>query len=127
MEFKSFELMAMSGVLGRLCEKDIVEYERCKMNKDAWQCKEIVDKNYDCIRNNFKVEPLCMKPFNDTRECLFKADGNILACNKWKKQLEHCMKDPNDYINFLKLATPEQKKVPDFDFDRHPGSLASGV
>lgn len=29
------------------------------------------------------MHPVCLAPFNDARECLFKADGNLLSCRDY--------------------------------------------
>lgn len=29
------------------------------------------------------MEPICVHPFNDSRECLFKSDGNLYNCKEW--------------------------------------------
>ena len=39
-------------------------------------CEKETKNLYDCYRNNMRVEPLCLMPFNDAKECLFKTDNS---------------------------------------------------
>jgi hypothetical protein len=31
------------------------------------------------------MHPICLAPFNDARECLFKSDGNIYNCRDYSE------------------------------------------
>lgn len=68
-----------------------------------------------------KIQPLCLKPFNVGRECLFKSDGSVLSCKKFIQYFQDCENDPKEYLEFLKAATEFQKKKIVFDFDKYPG------
>ena len=129
MEFKAFELLALSGVIDKKCDNDITKYDACIRENGISNpaCEAEINTLNVCIRNNFKIEPLCMRAFNITRECLFKSDGALLPCKKFKMEFEHCMNDPKEYVNFLKASTPFQKMPITFDFDRYPGSLTSNT
>ena len=129
MEFKAFELLALSGVIGQKCESDIKQYETCLQAHGVGNpaCEAQVNQSYKCIRRHFKIEPLCMKSFNQTRECFFKSDGALLPCYKFKRELEHCMKEPGKYVEFLRASTEFQKKPISFDFEKFPGSLTSNT
>jgi hypothetical protein len=36
------------------------------------------------------MDPICLHPFNDARECLFKSDGNVYNCKEWVNYYVHC-------------------------------------
>ncbi len=36
------------------------------------------------------MDPMCLSSFNDARECLFKADGNVYNCKEWMNLYSHC-------------------------------------
>lgn len=39
------------------------------------------------------MHPLCLAPFNDARECLFKADGNVFNCRPQLDEFTLCQSD----------------------------------
>jgi len=68
-----------------------------------------------------KMDPICLYPFNDARECLFKGDGNIYNCKEWINLYVNCQKDPVDYKSFLESSSSQQKAAKKFDFTKHRG------
>ena len=65
------------------------------------------------------MEPLCLRPFNDARECMFQIDAATFACQKWINEYTHCQLDPKGYAEFLKNSTEYQKKKKVFSFDAY--------
>ena len=62
------------------CRKEIIRYEekRNSNNMIAKHPKESKKEALDVLRchsKNLTFEPVCLAPFNDARECLFKLDG----------------------------------------------------
>ena len=43
-------------------------------------CEEPTKKFYDCFRSQMNVKPMCLRTFNNARECLFKSDASIVSC-----------------------------------------------
>ena len=37
-----------------------------------------------------QIKPLCMRPYNEARECLFQTDGQIQACFKYLHEYSYC-------------------------------------
>ncbi len=68
-----------------------------------------------------KMDPICLGSFNDARECLFKADGNLYNCKTFLNEYVHCQKDPVDFKSFLESSTKLQKKSKKFDFVAYRG------
>jgi hypothetical protein len=68
-----------------------------------------------------KLEPLCLDPFNDARECMFKADGNAYNCREYIKAFGNCQRNPAEFKQFLEASTDQQKKPKTFDFVRYRG------
>ncbi len=129
MEFKAFELLALSGVIYGKCDEQITQFDAClrKNGVSNPKCENEINSLNKCIRAHFKIEPICMRAFNLTRDCLFKSDGALIPCFKWKKEFETCMGDQKSYIDFLKASTEFQKQPIEFDFDRYPGTLTSNT
>ena len=74
-------------------------------------------KNY--IKNLFihyslSFEPVCLEPFNDARECLFKLDGLLRVCEPELNLFEECVHDPVRFEKFQRLATPIQREPRDY-------------
>lgn len=67
------------------------------------------------------MDPICLHSFNDARECLFKADGNMYNCKPYLNEYVHCQKDPVDFKSFLEAATKKQKLPKKFDFVAYRG------
>ena len=72
--FKKFLLYSYAAT--DKCRKDIVNYETCKskgkiMKENPIECENETIKLVDCYNKNETIEPICIKPFNDARECLF--------------------------------------------------------
>ena len=67
------------------------------------------------------MDPLCLLPFNDARECLFKADGNLYNCKEYLTQYVSCQRDPVEFKSFLESATYKQKQAKTFDFVSNRG------
>ena len=70
---------------------------------------------------------LCAKPYNEARECLFQATGNAHTCNKFITEFTYCSRDPENYKQFLKRSTKNQKKDVVFNFDMFPGTNAKST
>lgn len=68
------------------------------------------------------MDPICLGSFNDARECLFKADGNMLNCKPYLHEYAHCQKDPADFKLFLEASTTKQKLPRKFDFSANRGT-----
>lgn len=71
--------------------------------------------------NREKMDPICLYPFNDARECMFKGDGNMYNCKEWINLYVNCQKDPVDYKGFLESSSSYQKNPKKFDFTKHRG------
>lgn len=67
------------------------------------------------------MDPLCLGSFNDARECLFKADGNMLNCKPFLNEYAHCQRDPADFKSFLEASSKLQKQPKKFDFTLNRG------
>lgn len=67
------------------------------------------------------MDPICLGSFNDARECLFKADGNMYNCKQFMNEYVHCQKDPVEFKSFLERSTPQQLKPKRFDFVANRG------
>mgnify|MGYP000983930287 FL=1 len=62
------------------CRKEIIRYEdkRNSNNMITKHPKESKKEALDVLRchsKNLTFEPVCLEPFNDARECLFRLDG----------------------------------------------------
>lgn len=68
-------------------------------------CEEPTKKFYDCFRNQMNVKPMCLRTFNNARECLFKSDASIVNCQKWVHYFEDCESDPVAWEKFEARAT----------------------
>jgi hypothetical protein len=70
-----------------------------------------------------KVEPLCLQPYNDAKECLFKTDNSQSVCKKYLMLFEDCQNNPSLFMDFLKDSTDAQKKGVRFDFTNNPTQM----
>ena len=43
-------------------------------------CEKETKKFYDCFREQMTVKPLCLRTFNNAKECLFKSGASIMNC-----------------------------------------------
>ena len=62
------------------CRKEIMKYEAKRNTPSAARRhpKESKKEALDLLRchsKNLKFEPICLEPFNDARECMFKMEG----------------------------------------------------
>lgn len=110
------------------CASEGFEYEQCKrsggMAPPPFEvCEQQTKSFYDCFRGQMNVKPICLRSFNNARECLFKSDGSISNCQKWINYFEDCEESPSLWEKFEAMAVGQQKKTPDFDFDRFPGLI----
>ena len=71
--------------------------------------------------NSERLEPLCLDPFNEARECMFRSDGNLYNCKETIKLYANCQKNPVEFKDFLEVSTPNQKGQKSFDFVRYRG------
>ena len=88
------------------CRKEIIRYEEKRATpssnfrrhpKDSK--KEAIDL-LRCHSENLKFEPICLEPFNDARECLFKMDGLLRVCEPELNLFEECVHDPVRFEKF---------------------------
>ena len=69
--------------------------------------------------NSETVEPLCLAPFNNARECVFQTDGAFYTCKKYIDYFVQCQNNPAKYAKLLENSTEEQKKPVIIDFERN--------
>ena len=50
-----------------------------------------------CHSKNLTFEPVCLEPFNDARECLFRLDGQMRVCEPELNLFEECVHDPHGF------------------------------
>ena len=67
------------------CRKQIIAYEdkratNSPIKKHPKESKKEALDLLRCHANNLKFEPVCLEPFNDARECLFRMDGLMRVC-----------------------------------------------
>ena len=63
---------------------------------------------------SLSFEPVCLESFNDSRECMFKFDGQMRLCFNELSLFEECVHDPVRFDKFNKLATEVQKTPKEF-------------
>ena len=93
------------------CRKEIIRYEdkRNSNNINQKHPKESKKEALDVLRchsKNLTFEPVCLEPFNDARECLFRLDGQMRVCEPELNLFEECVHDPKRFAQFQKMATP---------------------
>lgn len=113
------------------CRKEIIKYENKRntlssgiqkhpltSKKEALDVLRCHSKKYRIssmvISYSLTFEPVCLEPFNDARECLFKLDGLMRVCEPELNLFEECVHDPVRFAKFQKLATPVQKEPKDY-------------
>ncbi|CAD8150225.1 unnamed protein product [Paramecium octaurelia] len=126
MNTKSFEVLIHSQFAFHKCRSEVHQYEDCRQTtqpipKDPRLCKEKARELVGCYKEAERMHPLCLAPFNDVRECVFKADGNIFNCKKEAQQFVDCQMDQEKYQDFLSLSTDKQKEALQFDFFNYRG------
>jgi len=126
MNTKVFEVMIHSQYAFDACRKEIQDFEDCRQTdisspREPTECKDKSRAVLGCYRESEKMEPLCLDPFNDARECMFKADGNLYNCKGTIKLYVNCQKNPVEFKEFLAASTPKQKEEKKFDFVRNRG------
>ena len=62
------------------CRKEIIRYENARntnnmMTKHPKDTKKEALDVLRCHSKHLTFEPVCLDPFNDARECLFRLDG----------------------------------------------------
>jgi len=67
-----------------------------------------------CHSKNLSFEPVCLEPFNDARECLFRLDGQMRVCEPELNLFEECTHDPVRFAKFRAMATPGQRVPKDY-------------
>ena len=60
-----------------------------------------------------------MPVFNDLRECMFQGDSHLMGCKEEINELIYCENNPQEYIEFLKASTPQQRLPRVYDFHKH--------
>mmetsp|Transcript_1275 Transcript_1275/g.1149 ORF Transcript_1275/g.1149 Transcript_1275/m.1149 type:complete len:157 (+) Transcript_1275:42-512(+) len=101
------------------CRKEIIQYEsaRNSINKTIKHPKETKAEALNllkCHSENLSFEPACLESFNDSRECLFKLEGQMRLCHNELELFEECVHDPVRFDKFTKLATPAQRIPKEF-------------
>ena len=87
------------------CRKEIIRYED-KRNSNSMAIKHPKESKKQaldvlrCHANNLKFEPVCLEPFNDARECLFRLDGQMRVCEPELNLFEECVHDPKRFAKF---------------------------
>ena len=87
------------------CRKEVIRYEKARAtpNMAKRHPKESKPEALDLLRchsKNLKFEPVCLEPFNDARECLFRLDGQMRVCEPELNLFEECVHDPKAYAKF---------------------------
>mmetsp|Transcript_15141 Transcript_15141/g.10626 ORF Transcript_15141/g.10626 Transcript_15141/m.10626 type:complete len:123 (-) Transcript_15141:95-463(-) len=101
------------------CRKEIMRYEdkRATPSMAKKHPKESKAEALDLLRchsKNLSFEPVCLEPFNDARECLFKMDGQMRVCEPELHLFEECVHDPRSFAKFQSMATPVQERPKEF-------------
>lgn len=101
------------------CRKEIFSYEEARnvastAKKHPKEYKKEALDVLRCHSQHLTFEPVCLEPFNDARECLFKLDGQMRVCEPELNLFEECVHDPVQFEKFLRLATPIQREPKDF-------------
>ena len=103
------------------CRKEIIKFEN-KRNTNSMNKrhpKESKPEALDLLRCHSKkylsfifktslnipwyslsFEPICLEPFNDARECLFRLDGQMRVCEPELNLFEECVHDPVRFEKF---------------------------
>eukprot|EP01016_Furgasonia_blochmanni_P052053 TRINITY_DN825_c0_g2_i1.p1 TRINITY_DN825_c0_g2~~TRINITY_DN825_c0_g2_i1.p1 ORF type:complete len:207 (+),score=42.29 TRINITY_DN825_c0_g2_i1:164-784(+) len=126
MDTKAFEVMIHSQYAFDVCRSEINTYEDCRQTdtplpRDPAECKPQAKAVLGCYKQSEKMDPICVSPFNDARECLFKADGNLLNCKDFLQHYVTCQRDPADFKNFLEASTAFQRKAKSFEWGINRG------
>lgn len=87
------------------CRKQIIRFEDKRSTTSALKRhpKESKKEALDVLRchsKNLQFEPVCLEPFNEARECLFKMDGQMRVCEPELNYFEECVHDPKSYAKF---------------------------
>ena len=101
------------------CRREIITYEekRATPSMSKRHPKESKPEALDVLRchsKNLKFEPICLDPFNDARECMFKMEGQMRVCEPELNLFEECVHDPKAFARFQALATPVQREAKDY-------------
>ncbi|KRX02035.1 hypothetical protein PPERSA_07680 [Pseudocohnilembus persalinus] len=126
MDTKAFEVLIHSQYAFDVCREQVYNFEDCRQTdtpipRNPADCKKQAKEVLSCYKESEKMDPICTLPFNDSRECLFKADGNLYNCKEWVNLYVHCQKDPLDYKSFLEASSAKQLKSKSFDFVKYRG------
>lgn len=54
------------------------------------------------------MEPICNRPFNDARECLYRSTMKLRLCKAELDLFEECIHNPVEYAKFEEAATATQ-------------------
>ena len=60
------------------------------------------------------MEPVCLEPFNNARECLYRSEMKLRLCKNHLDYFEECYHDPVGYKMFMETATAVQKRPKHF-------------
>lgn len=67
-----------------------------------------------CFAKNVKMEPICLNPFNEARECLFRSRMKLRFCKNQLDLFEECYHDPITYAKFEEVGTTTQLSPKDY-------------
>ena len=114
-DMPAYENMIFQYVNFDKCRKQIMAYEKARSTPSMAKKhpKESKAEALDLLRchsQNLTFEPVCLDPFNDARECLFRMDGQMRVCSPELNLFEECVHDPKRFAKFQELATPIQKE-----------------
>ena len=115
----TFQQMIFFYVNFDKCRREIIKYEekRSTPSVNKRHPKESKPEALDLLRchsKNLTFEPVCLDPFNDARECMFKMEGQMRVCEPELNLFEECVHDPKAFAKFQALATPQQRNPKDY-------------
>ncbi|CDW91365.1 UNKNOWN [Stylonychia lemnae] len=92
-------------------KKEALDLLKCHSKKqNHFNLLYVILKFFDSL----SFEPVCLEPFNDARECLFRLDGQMRVCEPELNLFEECVHDPVRFEKFQRLATPVQRMPKDY-------------
>jgi hypothetical protein len=63
---------------------------------------------------SIEYEPICLKPFNDARECLFRSTLKLRQCKEDIDLFELCFNNPQEYAKMEEAATAQQMQTKNY-------------
>ncbi|CAG9325754.1 unnamed protein product [Blepharisma stoltei] len=85
-----------------VCREQVYDYEDCRQLDYMGQHRpELCQKEslnlLKCYEKVEEVEPICLEPMNNYRECFYKYSGNLLACELEMDLFNKCQENPKWY------------------------------